>query len=64
MHRLIFLNSVDEFLKTSYINEVIYIKLSIIEINLTDEFTRIVTSVMLHGLCRKISPYLPYMSNT
>ena len=64
MHLLIFLNLADEFLKASHIHEVIYAELPIVESDLTSELTRIVTSVMLHGLYGKINLYSPYMSNT
>lgn len=64
MHLLIFLNLADEFLETFHIDEVICAKLPTIEVDPNGELTRIVTSVMLHGLCGKINPYSPYISNT
>lgn len=64
IYLLIFFNSPDEFLKTSYIDEVIYIKLLIIETDLIGGFTKIMTLVMFYGLYRKINPNPPYINNT
>ena len=63
IHLLIFLNSADKFLEASYIDEVIYAKLPIIETDPTVELTQIVTSVILHGPYEKINLYSPCMSN-
>ena len=59
MHLLIFLNLVDEFSKASYIDEFIYVKLLTIEFDSIDKLSKIVTSVILYSLCRKINPHLP-----
>lgn len=57
MHLFIFLTSAKEFFETSYIDEVIYVKLLMIESDSTSELKRIVTSIMLHGLFREINSY-------
>ena len=63
MHLLIFLNSADEFLEASHIDEVICAKLLTVETNPTGELTRIMTLVMLHGLCGEINLHSLCMSN-
>ena len=63
MHLLIFLSSDDEFWEASHIDEVICAKFPTIETNLTGKFTRIVTSIMLHGPFGEINPYSPCISN-
>lgn len=63
IHLLIFLNSIDEFLKVFHIDEVIYTKLFIIENNVIIELTKIITSVILHGLYGDINPNSLYISN-
>ena len=64
MHLLIFFNLANKFLKTFYIDEVIYVKLLIIETNLTDEYTKIVILVILYDLYEKLNSYSSCMSNT
>lgn len=64
MYLLIFINSADKFLKAFHIDKIICAKLLIVEIDLTDEFTRIVTSVMLYGPYGEINSHSPCMSNT
>lgn len=61
---LIFFNSVNEFLEVFHINKVIYTELPIIEINLTGELIKIMTSVILHDLYRKIDHNLPCIINS
>ncbi len=55
MHHLIFVNLTDEFLEASYIDKVICAKLPTIKANPTYELVRIVISVMLHDLFKKIN---------
>ena len=63
IHLLIFLNSADKFSEASHINKVIYTKLSTIKVNSTSKLRKIVTSVMLYGLCEEINSYSPSISN-
>ena len=63
IHFLILLSLADKFLEAFYINDVIYAELTKIEIDLTSEFIRIVTSVMIHGSYKEINPNSLYMSN-
>lgn len=64
IYLLIFLNSANEFLETSYINEIIYIKLSIIKTDPINKLTRIKISIILHDPCRKINLNTLCISNT
>lgn len=63
IHLLIFFNLANEFLEASYIDKIICIELSIVEKNLTYEFTKIITSVIFHSLCREINPNSLYISH-
>lgn len=63
MHLLIFLNLADEFLKAFHIDELICAKLLIIKTDLTGEFIKIITSVILYGLYGVMNPNLPCMNN-
>lgn len=63
MHSLIVLNSADEYLEAFHIDEVICTKRSIIEMDLSVELIKIVTSVIFDGPFRKINPNSPCMSN-
>lgn len=63
IYLLILLNPADKFLKTFYINEVIYAKLPTVETNFIDEFTKIKILVILHGLYGEINLYLFYINN-
>lgn len=63
MDLCIFLNLVDKFLDTSYINKAIYAKLLTIEANLIDKFTKNLTLVMIYCLYREITPYLSFVNN-
>lgn len=64
IHLLIFFNSANEFLKASYIDKIMYVELSIVEKNLTGEFTRIITSVIFHSPCGEINPNSFYITHT
>lgn len=63
MHLLIFLYSANQFLEISYMNKIIYAKLSIAESDYTEELTKIVTLVMLYCPYGDINPHSPTMSN-
>lgn len=63
IHLLIFLYLDNQFFKVFHNDEVIYAKIPTLETNLSGEFIRIVTSVMLYGLCGDINFHFLYISN-
>lgn len=64
MHFFIILHWINKFLEAFYIDKVIFAKLLIIETEPIGKLTRIVTSIMLFGYCKKINFYSLYMNNT
>lgn len=63
IYLFIFFYSVDSFLETSQIDEIIYTKLLTLDTNPIGELIRILTSVMLYGLYKDINLHSTYMSN-
>lgn len=63
MHFLIFLHLVDQFFETSKTDEIICVKLFIIETDPREKFIKIITSIMLHDSCVDINSHLICMGN-
>lgn len=64
MHFLIFLHLADQFLGASQIDEVIYAKFWKTETDRNEKFIKILTSVILYGLCGDINSHSLCMSST
>lgn len=64
IHLLFFLNSADKFFVVFHFDKVICAKLQTVESDPTAHLTRIITLVMIYGLCEEINFYSPYMTNT
>lgn len=56
-------HNISKFLKVSYINKVIYIKLIIIEINFINKFIKIINLIIFHNFYKEINLYLLYVNN-
>lgn len=64
MYLLVFLYSTNQFFQISQIDEIICIKLSLLETNSTRKLIKIVTFVILYYLYRNINRHLLYINNT